>query len=281
MSLTTSSVRGVALLAVLKPTYAKFAFNLRTSIRVHNPDVPVQLFYDDYAISHLSQWQRDSFDVLTRIEDGECTFNGRAEPGRFKAFLYDRFAFDETIFMDADSLLIKPLSFDHANEFHALVSPTNYWLEDDKYREHFNLNGATIPATNTSFFFVRKGALTKKLFKQWQKNFDNPIKKEDVPKNGEWFNGLTPDEPYLNAALAKLGIVPDFSTQQMYCHWKISGAMPAIRDIDATAISFWGHPSNISHDMKQWYDRMMMNYMVQVWGSNQIYKADKLIKEKA
>ena len=275
-----SSVRGVAILAILKPVYAKFAFNLRTSIRYHNPDVPVQLFYDDAAIGHLADWQRESFEVLTRLEPEEAVFNHRPEPGRMKAFLYDRFDFDEVILIDADSLLLKPLSFDHPNDFHALVSPTNYWLEDDKYREHFGLNGHVIPATNTSFLYIRKGQLAAQLFRQWQENFDNPIKKEDVPKNGEWFNGLTPDEPYLNAALAQLGIVPDFPSQQMFCHWTESGPLPAPSDIDATAMSFWGHPSKIHFEQRKWYDRLMMKYMVEVWGSNGIYKADKLLRGK-
>lgn len=275
------SARGVAILSVLKPTYAKFAFNLRTSLRKHNPDVPVQLFYDDAAIGHLYDWQKESFEIRTKVDPEELIFNGRPEPGRFKAFLYDRFAFDETIFIDADSLLLKPLSFDWPQDFHAIVSPSNYWLEDEAYRRHFGLNGAEIPATNTSFLFVRKGELTERLFKQWQANFDNPIKKEDVPKNGEWFNGLTPDEPYLNAALAKLGIIPDFSTPQMFCHWSESGAMPEPRDVQATAMSFWGHPGNIHFHQKQWYDRLMMSYMVEVYGTNSIYKADKLLKEKA
>lgn len=243
--------------------------------------MPVQLFYDDEAISHLYDWQKESFDILTRIDREELMFNGRPEPGRFKAFLYDRFAFKETIFMDADSLLLKPISFDHPNDFHALVSPSNYWLEDEKYRAHFGLNGEPIPATNTSFLFVRKSPLTESLFKQWQENFENPIKKEDVPKNGEWFNGLTPDEPYLNAALAKLGIDPMFESQQMFCHWSESGAMPAPREITATAMSFWGHPGNIHFDQKQWYDRLMMSYMIEVYGSNKIYKADKLLRDKA
>jgi hypothetical protein len=274
-------MRGIVLLAVCKPTYGKFAFNLRTSLKVQNPDVPVQLFCDDEAIKHLQDWQLASFDVVTKIDPSEYEFNGRREPGRLKAFLYDRYAFDEVMFMDVDSIAIKPVPMDWPDEFLSLVSPTNYWATDETYHRHFKLNeDDQVPATNSSMFWVKKGMKTQKLFKQWQKNFDNPIKKEDVPKNGEWFNGLTPDEPYLNAALAKLGIDPDFKTPMMFCQWKVS-PMPPLSEIEAVALSFWGHPSQIHHELKKLYDKMMTKYMIAVWNSNKIYNAERLVREKS
>lgn len=274
-------MRGIVMLAVLKPTYGKFAFNLRTSIRVHEPDLKVQLVCDEAAVSHLADWQLESFDVITKVDTDDLIFNYRVEPGRFKAFLYDLYAFDEVLFMDVDSLLIKPIPWEFKQEFHSLVSPTNYWATNETYHRHFKLKeDDKVPATNSSMFYVKKGVQTSKLFKQWQKNFDNPIRKEDIPENGEWFNGMTPDEPYLNAALAKFGIDPSFGRPMVICKWNTE-IMPVPSEIEEVAMSFWGHPSKINFEMFRTYDRFMNGYMVQVWNSNKIYNAQRLVTSKA
>lgn len=211
--------RGVTLIALDRdrPMYCKWAYNIAVSIKRHSPGVKIQLICNDLARKGLDRWV---FDVITPIETEHYT-DGKFSPAKAKIYMYQYLAFDKTIYLDVDGVVIRDLNdlFDlcEGHDFlthvvgqadrKRLKFPEMQWADKSYLWDRYDIpEDAIMPATNSSFQYIKKGEKAAALFALMQKCFKNKVPNEDLTLT--WGKGKQPDELYLNVALAKLGMMP-------------------------------------------------------------------------
>jgi len=207
--------KGIALLLFgNNPVYCKFAHNLIMSLRHFSPNVPIQLIYEFDAIKgfeYLLEWS----DTHTQISDEIFK-----EPAFYKLSWQHFAAFDQSIYLDVDSLIIKdiePLFTECAKigkyvcqvkDFNAFSDKKEddamgnmLWATRSTVWEHFQLKKDMIlPSTNSSFQYLEKGG-EKILNDARELLLNNPL---PIDKHRfKWGKGKhQPDELYLNASCA-------------------------------------------------------------------------------
>jgi len=263
--------KGVTIIAVggqnkRSEVYGKFAYNLARSLKYHSPDIKIHLVWNDVGIRPLNTHQQAIFDYDTKADEDHCFTDGLFTPSKIKMHLYEYLYFDETIYIDADSLLIKPIEplFDICTQDYytslLLDEETNLpatankdtmdfkymmWATPEQIWGHYGLNGETMPATNSSFQFIRKSKTCEKLFRQILANYDDRIPARELQQ--KWGKGGQPDELYLNVALAQLGMLPYLGEEPvMYGHDRV---MDIQKDYeDHYFLTFFGHKSYTEHN---------------------------------
>ena len=218
-------MRGVTLIAIGGYGYLKWAVNQAASIKFHSPEIPIQLIVSK-ELSHEAQSYK-VFDIFTLIEDEKWQDSeGRLFPAKLKTSFYDLIAFDEAIYFDVDGITVKDITplFEQKEDFVTDVQGVydltqgaifNHlkWAKPDVIWFHFGLKAnAKLPAINSSFLFIRKGAKVKAIFDLAHSLLmNNPL-----PTENHWYNWgrlrdnkvSQPDELYFNVAMAMMDFIP-------------------------------------------------------------------------
>ena len=189
--------QGVTMMAFGKPVFFDFAFNMALSLRMHSPNLKIQLIHDNY-INELGDKSR-IFDVLTPIENADFSDGKKLQAGKGKLSMYKYLAFDETIFLDVDGVLLQDITplFEQDVDF-KVQQDALHWVESQEFlREKYQLT-SDVYGSNSSIMFIRKCERVEKLFSDALTAMADPVK--DMDKS--WFN-MQPDELYLGISLAK------------------------------------------------------------------------------
>ncbi len=167
---------GIVIIALESVFYFNLALNLAKSIKRHHRGLKIALISDKFT--------DPIFDHIIKPEFAHHSENMKFNPFRLKTFIYDYTPFEETLYLDADNLCIKPLGtllkelegktfvihevkrWDKTNRDrckmvwtdkagHKLVDLTNAYgiSEDNVYPEY-----------NSSFVYFTKSARNKKYF---------------------------------------------------------------------------------------------------------------------
>lgn len=186
---------GVLTIAHTKQKYVRQAVNLALSIRIHSPGIPIAL------VTNLPS------DELNEIFDRIIEWNFSNTPALIsKLSMYEMTPFQETVFIDADCLVLKPLN----SIFH-------YFAWDDfgvfgfnkrhpKWFQEIDLIKKEVPAEtyvgfNGGFYYFKKSMSAKKVFELAQSFFSE----YDRLKIG-YFGNHPGDEPLISLAMAKVGL---------------------------------------------------------------------------
>lgn len=218
--------RGVTLIAIGGSGYLKWAVNQAASIKVHSPNIPIQLIvskglYED-AKSHPNL-----FNLFTVIKDEQWQDEqGRLFPAKLKTSFYHLLYFDESIYFDVDGITLKDITplFEQKEDLVTDVQGVydltqgeifNHlkWAKPADIWFHFGLKaGAKLPAINSSFLFIRKSDKVKAIFDlAHELLMTNPL-----PYGKHWYvwgrqrdhKVSQPDELYLDVAMALLDYIP-------------------------------------------------------------------------
>lgn len=208
-------MKGITLLAIGSQAYGKFAVNMALSIKHFNKELPIQLIYEDIAIAGLDT---GLFDIKTKINPEDCRTNGVLKPGKAKLSLYKYLAFDETVYLDVDGILVKDIAgiFEEVtSDFHAQVVRSYdkscdkwacLWMPLDNVKANYSLpEDYELYEMNTSFMYIKKSKKSERYFKQALKNYNKKIDKKDFGHS--WGNDY-PDELAFNIATAQTGMNP-------------------------------------------------------------------------
>ena len=291
--------RGIALMAFGHPAYGKLSFNLVLSLKYHNSKLPVQLIYEEKAISQLSDKHLSFFDILTPIRaedlyDDINTKRPKLNPGKAKTRIYDYLAFEENVYLDSDAVALKDLGnlFESCAEGgqyyysqtvgrHRLADGRDFkemqWAWVDDIWAHYALHEeAVLPATNSSFAYIRKSEEAKQLFHRIQQNID-----EGLPLNKlrmKW-GGSFPDELALNVALAQQSIDPDPGFQPVYFSMRLVKDFKEVTD-NYYVLGLFGGVGFTHQSLTAWYDRLIQKYSVELLGRNAEFKSHLLMRHK-
>lgn len=211
----TMESRGILMYIWGKPEYGMMAHQLAMSLKYHSPLIPIHLMTDHVAVSRLRDMR--FFDTI------EYTHTP-SDPAGAKIDLYNKLPFDHTIFLDADGLCVSEMDsvFDqlmkdekpfrcfvyaHYNQHDPVDMPLMVWARRDVIWDHYNLNGESMPATQSSMLYIRKSELSQEIYRRMAENYAHPIPLDQL-KN-KWGGGQ-PDELYLNVTLAQMHYDPSF-----------------------------------------------------------------------
>jgi hypothetical protein len=200
--------QGVLILALGHPNYLKMAAVLAASIRINNPSLAIALATNSTAIP---QEYMSLFDICLPIEEDFYRVNGIAEFIKAKLHVYDITPFTETIFLDADQVMIP--GRDLAKVFDELAaiditfsntgpSETSIWADIKEVQQLYGNK----PFWNyhSEFVYFKKCAAAKKYF-----NAAIKVYKDNKIKSAKRFaNATMADELAFQAAAIVTGIYP-------------------------------------------------------------------------
>jgi hypothetical protein len=192
--------RGILLLAMGHPYYARMAYNLLVSIRLHEPDLAVAIAVSGEGFGHLNVEQQSQFSKVIEIDQ-------YADPYRAKLDLDKITPFHQTLFLDADMVwnnFLSPLrlmddlsgrDFEIINRTRVSTSEKilSSWIDLPKVKEVYGFD--EVYDISSELMYWEKGT---KVFKTARKYYKNM--KVEVKEFGAGF----PDEAYLMLALEEL-----------------------------------------------------------------------------
>lgn len=291
--------KGIILLAIGEIHYGYFAFNMAMSIKYHSPNMPIQLICEPKTVSTLSDWEMSFFDIITEIDVSNC-YQEVLERGRMKTKLFPAgaklrlnkyMAFNESIYLDVDGLVIKPIEplFDECSSFYhtqVIGTGTNdvekfdnmVWAYPKDIWSHYGLkDGLRFPFIQSSFQYLKKGDDLDRLYAQALENLENPI---PVTKLRYPWGKSQPDELYMNIALAQLGLLPSMTNDPVYFTNRTVLKEPELLK-DYYLLGLFGiRRQHSSSGLLDYYDRLVHKYMKSKHNQNGKYKAFILMRNK-
>ena len=296
--------KGITLLAVGKWQYGIMAYHMAMSIKYYNPDIKIQLIYQESALQRLNEEEKKLFfDVLTPIAHDDLYYpettrhqqiNYKFSPGKAKLSIYKYLHFYETIILDVDGVVtadINTLFSRMSNFYHAqTVNVSNekddkwacQWLSYEDVKKNFTLPETySIYEINSSFQYIRKSAEAKLFFDTALDNF-----KPELKTGGNWSGGF-PDELAFNIATAQTGTDPRIENklQEWPIYFRIrndyTSPRKTITDVEKEyyAIGCYGPYGFTHHSVYDLYDAIVDRNCVKLTGKRYDYKANQLFSK--
>lgn len=206
---------GIIIIALGDTLYGNMACVLAASIK-KNCKLPVCVVHTEGSLKQLTERQLDLFDIKILCPRKYYKHKRKTEYQMAKVYLYDLSPFDETIFLDADSIICPSRNpedwFEHlkdenlafyVNEIYDFTAPKEHeyrkdylwwWTDVKKYKDYYGFTDQKIPQTNSSFIYFKKNFETKVFFWLAQKVYG-----DDATPVMKWNNGK-PDEYCFNTA---------------------------------------------------------------------------------
>lgn len=205
--------------------YGFMAYNLAFTIKYYNPEIKICLFTEMRTVSHLTEEDLKLFDVVKILDDKNFKKNGIPDVATMKINMLRESPFEETMFIDADTVCVADLSptlellnkadgsfFIDVQGRGAKGTEINYdvWAKHEHSYPFFSIpDENNFVSTNSSWFYFKKGKELDEIY-GWlrhyaEKNF--PI----VNLKSRWVKGMLPDELLFSGVISKLNLnVGDF-----------------------------------------------------------------------
>ena len=283
--------KGVVILAVNKPVYGQMAYNLAQSIKLPNPDIKIQLIYDEEAVSSLSDNQINVFDDITN----RGLLYDDLSPGELKTKVYELSSFDKTLFIDADSIMFP---FCDLNRLFDSLDGCLYQpfyrrkfdstKGDDKLMYGFTLNECkeVYPATrfsdgniyevNSHFMYFEKDEMTKWFFEIANMAYNQLTEGNELSDKIPLWQGVVPDEAAFSISTYMTGMHPSWDAwQPIHDDWPPLGpfnhVVGAVGMVGKNGITMQGEQNA---DSEQFYDYVCMLLKIK-YRVNDLFKWEK------
>jgi hypothetical protein len=159
----TAPMPSVSVFAVGARGYTFGAANLAASIAHYAPDVKVNLYTDGHFLHHLKPQHTALFASIVTIGPEHYTTAGKLDPGKMKCRIADLIMDDETMYVDADSIVVKDirpllraLQEDGREYITECLETYLPWASEAKVRAKIGKPDAVIPPIQSSWAFIRK-----------------------------------------------------------------------------------------------------------------------------
>ena len=212
-------MEGILIIAAGHPYYGVYAHQLAMSIKAQS-SVNITLAYTDSAITHLRPDALGLFDKKVKIPEKMYMKGAKQDFFRIKTHMYQLSPYKETIYLDADTILVPNSGIDSLFEQFKEIDFTIcnrgvfdldtdqpfarhrwYWADLNEVKE---VHGkGNLWQIHSEFVYFKKCDKISKLFKDAQKLFDKPGVELTIP-----FAGGVPDELPLAISMLKNGIDP-------------------------------------------------------------------------
>ncbi len=202
-------MKGIITIATKHALYGNYAYNLAVSLRAIAPQIPIAVIGDSIGLSHLTESQKSIFSQVITPKKAHYYKGEKCTPLSLKYRLSEYTPFDQTIFMDADTILssmanieamfqsLDGIPFTIANRGeqapHVGISQ---WISKDAVSTPYWYD------LSSEFMYFEKGDVSKKVFKSALKHYNN----ESISVKS--FAGDKPDEPFLMMGMIEAGVKP-------------------------------------------------------------------------
>jgi hypothetical protein len=264
-------MNGVIILCLKKPAYAMGAFNLALSIKHFNPSVNITLVSDGEHERHYRPEHYHPFDTIKKINLCDYTDKvGRFQPGLAKINISKYSDYDHTLYIDADSLILKdiqPLIDDlilKPGYFYSekmgsggLTEEIEYnpWATNEKIWEYFKLDPeTTITTINSSWFYFNKKSAP--FFKKVLQNFNKGFTESQLKT--QWGNTL-PDELFFTGTMAQMNIDPEYKKIMFFGNSVDKRTFSELEN-DYYGFTLYGGIRTVREIYNGWYDRLMFKF---------------------
>jgi hypothetical protein len=199
-----SDKQGYLTVATRSEEFLRFAINLRLSCYLNDPQRPFCLVIDEVLMNKLVETKRSHYFNHIKI----CDDDSIAWETKFN--LFGMSPFEETMYIDADSLMVKspePAWRLVREKRFAVQGPKHFngkWYGKTQQEIMDSMNIDYFPKFNGGFIFFDKSILARQVFEISKQIFD-----KDYQRLGFCHNkGLKADEPIIGIAMALLNIDP-------------------------------------------------------------------------
>lgn len=189
--------RGIVTIAVGARPYLDMARDLAYSLRLHCPRIPRAVLTDS------------NDPLFTSLFDIVIPYRPEYGRGLFPKICIDQYTpFEQTLYIDSDSLVIRDLSFiwslysDQEFAFAGHSITTGYWYTDIPVLLA-QLNLSSIPSLNGGMLFFKRGAVASRVLER-----SREIYLDDVTYQFDLWGNARTDEIPLAIAIAEQGILP-------------------------------------------------------------------------
>lgn len=265
---TNKPSRGIIILALKSPYYIRMAYNLAISLRQkQNGHVNILLVTQEHVWKDLGFNQQWQFPKKKFLTDAEAQ-----NPFLTKLMLYDLSPFDETLYIDADTLWLPnktvPSLFDELKEAEFAVANRGYLTAKSDY------DWANMPdfiATTgkekvidvaSEVIYFKKTEKVKELFEEATTFY---LTNKIVNK---FIGGHQPDEPAITYAIEKTELLPH-KTPFLPSYWHRHNHQPPRRKEDMYnnyyLLSMGG--SAVRDDIRKLYNGLLKHYANQLGAS--------------
>ncbi len=179
--------------------------------------------------------------------------DGKFQPALAKLNIYKYSTYDETLYIDADSLCFKDLQplFDRLKgrifASHAIEGYTQ-WTDEETYKNFFKQDwGITI---NTSWFYFEDNKVFITALDFYNNNFP-------ADKISPVWGGTYPDELFFNAAIKKTGVDAKVDFDVMFFGNNIDVRTFTELENDFYFYTLYGNRTTVRKIYIDWYDRLM------------------------
>ena len=207
---------GILLIAVGHKNYGQLVGSLAASIRANNCQIPIHLVYEQDTITRLDAQYLALFTSKSIIPIECITHKENTCYIKSKVHMYDLSPFENTLFLDADILMLnngkinqvfedlKDVDFtikhSGGKKFtdESITKDSMQWANLLEVKEAYNFTNEMIWNVHSEFIWWKKNKENKKLFDLWIKNFEN-LKVKNIE-----FGGCIPDELPLWISMCQL-----------------------------------------------------------------------------
>lgn len=211
--------KGILIIACGHQFYGRMALNLAASIKAVEPTMPIALRWAGNALNHLSLYNlSDLFESVEEIPQEYYLHQGKYKWIRTKVFMYDLSPFDETVFIDADTVWIpkrKPselfkelqhVDITFANyarhDLNTVAPGVKVWANIQEVKEAYHFENGYYYCLQSEMVYFKKNESNMRFFEVAKQVYDNPkVKVAD-------FAGGIPDEFAFSVAMLMTGIEP-------------------------------------------------------------------------
>lgn len=261
------NTKGVIILALGHAYWGRWAYNLALSIKYTSPNIDITLLY---AGDGKAQIDTSIFHKVIEVPK-KYYFTGRNEYMKVKTALYELTPYDETIYLDADTIWLKrPIEelfnkkydFTMANRsFKDLKSEINddfgVWASPKYIKEKFNFKSGKFYNLSSEFIYFKKTEKVKQLFSDAFKIYDKPLEHKI-------FNGGMPDELPFTISMIKNDIYPHEDNYKPF-YWEAAQTPPQrLEGGDLAPYYAYSMGGHLSHPiMKKTYNNYVKFYSKQ------------------
>jgi hypothetical protein len=202
-------MKGIITIAVKHSLYGRYAYNLAVSLRATNPIIPISIIADEIGISHLNESQRAIFDHIITPSLSDYSNGEKITPLNLKYHLYKYSPYENTIFMDADTILTPTANvggmFESLQGINFTIANRGEQTPQEGVSQWVMGKNLDVPYwydLSSEFIYFEKGVVAKNVFSDALKHYKQGV----LPTKA--FAGDKPDEPFLMLGMIDNGIKP-------------------------------------------------------------------------
>jgi len=220
--------KGALIVALGHVNFAKMAINLAISIKANSPSTRVALAHNFTNLDFIDKVYRKNVDYDFFLEEKFYKHKGKNAFGMMKTLLYEFTPFEHTLYIDADSLMLKDKTLDRffyeitVHDFiiphYGRMNPTKsdydnheHWVKFKTVKDFFLFKDAQIMGScQSSIIGFTKSELSKSIFKAANMVYHS-LASRNIAEN-MWFNTV-PDELCFWLAHGIVGHTPTYNPE--------------------------------------------------------------------